>query len=211
MSGDIKEKQVLVGEVSTPATVDKSLKKNGFAADAAEVGRRLEVLEERLNVLNPVTAMKLIYDNSESALEADNVQSAIDEVLGEVVQAVSKVEESLEDTLSQIDDKMDDCLKVEDKPSGTYTGDGVSAVERVIDIGSKGNVLIVYSKGYNLGVPTFAQVSPIGAFSRSGSGGSASEAFFGSGVAKFEDGKLTLKTHDASLNRSGVEYHYQVL
>lgn len=206
MNGNIHEKQVIVGDVTRPATVDKSLKKNGFAADAAEVGRRLEVLEERLNALNPVTANNLGYDNSTSALKAVNIQSAIDEVSGKVADAVSEVDKGLETALKKIDGKMGDYLKAEDKPSGTYTGNS-SAAERVIDIGGNGNALLIYAYGANTSSSSLVFVCPMGAFGHTRNGTMS----YGSGSAQFENGKLTLKTYDAYLNKSDVEYHYQVL
>ena len=208
MNVNIDEKQVLVGEVTRPATVDKSLKKNGFAADAAEVGRKLSILEKRLNELNPVTAEALKYDGSEGGLEADNVQGALNEMSANVANAVSEVDKGLETALKEIDGKMGDYLKAEDKPSGKYIGNG-STAERVIDIGGQGNVLIVYTVGSATDSRSFMLVFPIGAYGHSGTVGSVE--FSGSAVVNFENGKLTLKTNSARLNKKDIEYFYQVL
>lgn len=208
MSADIKEKQVVVGEASTPAMVDKTLGKAGFAADAAEVGRRFEAVGKRLDELNPVTAETLRYDGSEGGLEADNVQGALNEMSANVANAVSKVDEGLEEALGKIDTKMGEYAKISDKPSGTYTGNGSSA-ERIIDIGGKGSVLMVYANGSNTDNRSFMLVLPIGAYGHSGAG--SSTAFSGSAVVNFENGKLTLKTSNACLNKKDIEYFYQVL
>ncbi len=208
MSGNIDEKQVIVGEASVPAPIDKSLKKAGFAADAAEVGRRFEVFGKRLDELNPVTAEGLEYDGSASGLDAANVQSALDEMAGKVTDSVGKVDKDLEEALAKIDGKMESYLKAEDKPSGTYTGNGSSA-QRVIDIGGKGNVLLVYANGSNTSERSAVFVLPIGAYGHSGTNGGVSYA--GSSAAKFENGKLTLATTSFTLNQKDVEYYYQVL
>lgn len=208
MNVNIDEKQVVVGEVSTPAMIDKTLGKVGFAADAAEVGRRLSILEKRLNELNPITAEALKYDGSEGGLEADNVQGALNEMSANVAHAVSKVDEGLEEALGKIDTKMGEYAKVSDKPSGKYIGNG-STAERVIDIGGQGNVLIVYTVGSATDSRSFMLVFPMGAYGHSGTGGSI--AFSGSAVVNFENGNLTLKTSSACLNKKDIEYFYQVL
>ena len=208
MSADINEKQVVVGEASAPAVIDKTLSKAGLAADAAEVGRKLSILEKRLNELNPITAEALKYDGSEGGLEADNVQGALNEMSANVANAVSKVDEGLEEALGEIDTKMGEYAKVSDKPSGKYIGNG-STAERVIDIGDQGNVLIVYANGSSTNENCFMLVFPMGAYGHSGTGGLSE--FSGSAVANFENGKLTLKTNSACLNKKDVEYFYQVL
>ena len=209
MNGNIDEKQVLVGETSGPAPIDKSLKKKGFAADAAEVGRRFEVVGKRLDELNPVTAEGLKYDGSASGLDAENVQSALDQMAGKVADSVGKVDEDLEEALAKIDGKMESYLKAEDKPSGTYTGNGSSA-QRIIDIGGNGNALLIYAYGANTSGSSLMFVCPVGAFGHYNFS-SSNTTVLPSGSAKFENGKLTLKTYDAYLNKSDVEYHYQVL
>ena len=204
MNGDINEKQVLVGEVSGPASVDKSLKKEGLAADAAEVGRRLKAIEERLNALNPVTAKNLGYDNSASGLEAKNVQSAIDEVSGKVTDAVSEVDKGLEGALKEIDEKMGDYLKVTDKPSGSYIGNG-SLAQRIIDIKGKGNVLMIYAESSALSSKVFLFATPVGVVGHAGS----MAVTVSSGY--FENGILTISSASEYINKKDVEYYYQVL
>lgn len=204
MSGEIKERQVVFGEASAPAPIDNSLKKKGFAADAAETGRRFEEVNKRLDELNPVTAGGLSYDNSTSGLEATNVQSAVDEITDKVEKAVSSVDTGLEDALSKIDTKMEGYVKVVDKPSGSYVGNGSSA-ERKIDIKGKGNILIIYTKSSSFSSTVFLFVTPVGAVGHAGS------SAVSIGGAHFEDGVLTISSSSEYINKKDVEYYYQVL
>ena len=208
MSTDINEKQVVVGEASTPAMTDKTLEKAGFAADAAEVGRRLNDINERLNVLNPITATGISYDNTSNGLEADDVQGALNEMSANVADAVSKVDEGLEDALSKIDTKMGEYAKVSDKPSGIYTGNG-STAQRIIDVGGTGKILFVCHGDNNFLTNRAASfVFANGAIHiEVGSSVSSSP----SANMNFSGGKLTLTTSSDTVNKKDVEYYYQVL
>ncbi len=208
MNGNVNEKQVLVGETTGPVKIDKNLKNSGYAADAAEVGRRLDAINDRLNVLNPITASGLNYDNAQSGLAADDVQSAIDEMAGAVKKSLEEVDEAKEGALEEIDEKMGDYLKVTDKPSGTYIGNGSSA-QKIIDIGGTGKILLVCHGDNNfLTNRTFSFVFATGAIHiTAGSSVSSSP----SANVNFSEGKLTLTTSSDTVNKKDVEYYYQVL
>ncbi len=92
-------------------------------------------------------------------------------------------------------------LHTGNKPSGSYTGNG-SATSRTIETGGIGSVCLVWSTtGYaalvfRFGALVFRQ-DDVHAFNQQG--------------ATFSDGVLTIMTTDDGLNRSGINYAYQVL
>lgn len=87
------------------------------------------------------------------------------------------------------------------KPSGSYTGNG-SSIERQIEVGGIGKWLGIYSQQ---GVVI---VTPAGGFY--GTGGS-NFAHFGSSVAIFQNGILTIKSTANVFNMNNETYYYQFL
>lgn len=76
MDGNINNNQTiseLTGKIEAVPRVDKTLSKEGCAADAKEVG-------ERLRNIDPHFADNVQYDNANSKLDAHNAQSAIDKL-----------------------------------------------------------------------------------------------------------------------------------
>lgn len=71
----------LKGKIAKIPEIDKTLAKEGYAADAKKTGDELARVEARLYDVDPHFAKNMIYDNTASGLEAQTVQSAIDETL----------------------------------------------------------------------------------------------------------------------------------
>jgi hypothetical protein len=70
----------LKGKITRIPVADKTLSKEGYAADAKKTGDELARVEARLDDIDPHFAKNMIYDNTASGLEAQTVQSAIDEL-----------------------------------------------------------------------------------------------------------------------------------
>ena len=77
MDGSAKA-DVLKGKINALPVVDKTFTKEGCSADAKLTGDRLEGLNNRLDNINPGKAVNVAYDNTESGIDADQVQKAID-------------------------------------------------------------------------------------------------------------------------------------
>lgn len=68
----------LKGKITTLPVVDKTLTKEGYAADAKKTGTEIEHLNNRMDNIDPHFAENVGYDNANSGLDADKVQQAID-------------------------------------------------------------------------------------------------------------------------------------
>lgn len=77
MDGSAKA-DVLKGKINALPVVDKTFTKEGCSADAKLTGERLEGLNNRLDNIDPGKAVNVAYDNTESGIDADQVQKAID-------------------------------------------------------------------------------------------------------------------------------------
>lgn len=85
------------------------------------------------------------------------------------------------------------------KPKGSYTGNGNSAV-RSINTGGIGKLLLVYKANTN----SMVLISPNGAIEVN----SGSVGWNGSEYVSYNDGVLTLKSTSSALNANGATYNY---
>ena len=185
MDGNINNNQTiseLTGKIEAVPRVDKTLSKEGCAADAKEVG-------ERLRNIDPHFADNVQYDNTDSNLLAVNVQEAIDALKG--------ITDATKETLLR------DYFGVHNKPIKTYKGNG-SATIRQIQIGGAGEWLALRTDSSIIGLVTFNGAVAFSLASNNMGCLSASEI-------NFRDGVLTLKTDNSLVNYSDVTYTCKVL
>lgn len=198
MDGNINNNQTiseLTGKIEAVPRVDKTLSKEGCAADAKEVG-------ERLRNIDPHFADNVQYDNTNSKLAAVNTQTAIDEISGKVNTANENIEKANE-AIGKTSDDLKKYMPLNNKPTGSYTGNGSSAT-RTIQINGTGGCLVVFSGSYMIG---FITQNGAVFFAT----GDSSVKCFPVAQAKFMSGTLTLASADNFLNGNGNTYHYQVL
>lgn len=199
--GNNEEKKSLNGKIVQIPTVDKTLSKSGYSADAKVTGDALKKkvnitdivdnlttdnankplsarqgaeLKRRVDDIDPHFAENVNYDNTKSGFTAENVQDAIDEIK---VKAV--------------------------KPTGSYQGNG-NATARIIYVGGTGGWLGVCSGSYMIGI-----ITQNGAmfFNTTNS----TVKCFPVSQVKYMSGNLTISSTDDFLNKNGSTYHFQVL
>jgi hypothetical protein len=82
---------VLQGRVVTIPQTDETLSKAGYSADAKTTGEKIKALEDKYKDVTTPDASKVDYDNTTSKLSAENVQSAIDEIVAKAIQDIAGV------------------------------------------------------------------------------------------------------------------------
>lgn len=97
-------------------------------------------------------------------------------------------------------------LSSDNKPTGSYIGNG-SATAREIDIGGIGGVLLVYSD--NAGDCNICLITKVSGVAFRTTGEQVTK--YMSKAVSFKEGKLYLGTADNTVNANGVSYFYQVL
>ena len=195
------------GRIYTIPTVDDTFTKEGYAADAKATGEKFTEVNERIDNIDPHDAANVDYDNTNSELEADKVQAAIDEIA--TLYARAKVLEgylSKEAGLDAVDDvltwKENTVHHAGNKPFGEYEGNG-SATARTVATGGIGRLIEVYCSTH------LSIVTPKGALVVELSSGDIS--WLDSSKIYYATGNLGIVNSNAAFNASGVTYYYQAI
>lgn len=207
LEGNVEATNEIKGRIYTLPQADETLTKKGFAADAKATGDRFNELEGRFDNIDPHGAANVEYNNTESGLEAESVQSAIDEIAS--LYARTK---ELENYLSKADglEATDDVLTWKEKvvhhegnkPFGEYSGNG-SATARTIEIRSIGRLCLVYCSTH------LSFVTPKGAVVVGLADGGIS--WLDSSKIFYANGNLGIVNNNAAFNASNVTYYYQAI
>lgn len=208
LEGNAEATNEVKGRIYTIPTVDDTLTKEGYAADAKATGEKFTEVNERIDNIDPHDAANVDYDNTNSELEADKVQAAIDEIASLYARA-----KELENYLSKeagLDATEDDVLTWKEnivhhagnKPFKEYTGDG-SATARTIATEGIGRAALVYCSTH------CSLVTPKGAFVADLSAGTIS--WIGGEKIYFANGNLVSASNNAAFNASNVTYYCQVI
>lgn len=75
--------QNLKGKIAFIPGVDKTLTREGCAADAKETGKKIASIQFQVDNIDPHFAQNVGYDNANSGLVATNVKDALDEMSAE--------------------------------------------------------------------------------------------------------------------------------
>lgn len=82
MSYDInlQEKGMLQGKITQIRGIDKTLTKEGYAADSKATGDAVKSLRQRIEKMDSTKAENISYNSEQTGMMAENIQQAIDEL-----------------------------------------------------------------------------------------------------------------------------------
>lgn len=218
-----RDAQELKGKIIVLPKVDKTLEREGYAADAKETGYRLKAVNDRVDNIGATThtdyaieksspAMRLVntgtgregeahYSNSNNLILSNKLDD--NNMVGIWLKPETENPQDYLDLGTYINGefKRYPIFGTYNKPKGKYTGTG-TATSHTVNIGGVGTTLKISTSA------GMAIVTGAGAICKAGTGtdvyGLAASA------CKFDDGVLTLATTDGVVN-GARDIYYEVL
>lgn len=142
MNTDVTKRAIpnLKGKLTRVPSVDTTLTREGYAADARAVGEKFADQSRRIDEIDPHFSENVIYDNENSNFESADVQGAIDEISSRLTPTEVKTKNSsvrndgVGEVLLSITDRNNGTheryISVSDKTKKEYFADSLKYVEK---------------------------------------------------------------------------------